>query len=225
LSRQICITPVFRASSPSHAYALKTKTLSVAKLRLKDFMEDKQEEMGDDSAVHTGKMTVADAVVIFRQRLDGQQDITEGAKVYRRKCLEALLKSWPDLEGEPVGKVSKDNCLNWATKFASNYSPSVYNNTVGTLRMVLDIAVEKGARARNPAEAITKKRIQQRELVLPTPEQFEAFVTSIANAGAWCSKECADWVRFLAYGGLRKNEAAIHQPWPVQIIGGPYFLP
>ena len=48
--------------------------------------------MGDDSAILNGKMSFADAVEVFRQRLDGQQDITEAAKVYRRRCIEALLK-------------------------------------------------------------------------------------------------------------------------------------
>ena len=187
---------------------LETDVMSVAKLRLGDFIKDKQEEMGDDSAVRSGKMTVGDGVAIFRQRLNGQQDIKEGAKVYRRKCIEALLKSWPELEAKPVGKVSKEDCLSWAKKYAARYSPSVYNNTVGTLRMILDIAVEQGARAQNPARFITKRRIVQRELVLPSPEQFEGFVSAIEQAGAWCSRECADLVHFLAYGGFRKTEAA-----------------
>jgi len=185
---------------------LQTNVMSVAKLRLRDFTKDKQEDMGD--AVLTGKMTVGDCVAIFRQRLDGRQDIKEGAKVYRRKCVEALLKSWPGLESMLVGKVGKDDCLAWARKLAAHYSPSVYNNTVGTLRMVLDVAVEKGARAQNPARFITKKRIVQRELALPTPYQFEKFVTAVEEAGAWCSRECADLVRFMAFGGFRKTEAA-----------------
>lgn len=189
-------------------HSLKTDVMSVAKLRLRDFIKDKQDEMGDDSAILSGKMTVADTVAIFQQRLDGQQDIKEGAKVYRRKCLTALLKSWPELEAKPVGKVGKEDCLSWARQLAANYSASVYNNTVGTLRMILDIAVEKGARAHNPARFITKKRVEPRELELPSPEQFEQFVTHIAEAGAWCSQECADLVRFLAYGGFRKTEAA-----------------
>jgi integrase len=74
--------------------------------------------------------------------------------------------------------------------------------------MILDIAVEKGARAKNPAESITKKPPTRRELVLPSPGQFEAFVTRIEDAGAWCSQECGELVRFLAYGGFRKTEAA-----------------
>ena len=118
-------------------HAMKTDVMSVTRLRLGDFIKEKQEEMGDDSEAHSGKMTVGNALVVFRQRLDGQQNIKDGAKVYRRKCIEALVKSWPGLEAKPVGKVSKDDCLAWASRFASNYSPSVYNNVVGTLLMIL----------------------------------------------------------------------------------------
>lgn len=52
----------------------------------------------------------------------------------------------------------------------------------------------------------------QRELVLPSPTQFEAFLISIEQAGAWCSRECADLARFVAYGGFGKTEAA-HITW------------
>ena len=48
-----------------------TNVMSVAKLRLSDFVKKKGQEMGDDSAVHSGRMTVGDAVTLFRQRLDG----------------------------------------------------------------------------------------------------------------------------------------------------------
>lgn len=187
---------------------LKTDVMSVAKLRLNDFVKSKQEEMGDVSTIQTGKMTVAGALDVFRQRLEARQDIKEGAKVYRRKCIDALTRSWPGLEETPVGKVGRADCEKWAKKLNSKYSGTVYNNTVGTLRMVLDIAVETGARAMNPARFITKKKIQRHKLVLPTADQFEQFVATIANGGGWCSRECADLVSFLAYGGFRKTEAA-----------------
>ena len=66
-------------------HSLKTDVISVAKLRLDDFIKERQEEMGDDSVVRSGRMTVGDAICIFRHRLDGQQDIKEGAKVPRVK--------------------------------------------------------------------------------------------------------------------------------------------
>jgi len=112
----------------------------------------------------------------------------------------------------PVGKVSKDACLDWAANFSAAYSASVYNNTVGTLRMILDVAIEKGARANNPSKFIKKRKIKLRELHLPTQDQFEKFITAIDGAGGGFSHDCADLVRFLAFGGFRKTEAA-HVLW------------
>jgi integrase len=84
----------------------------------------------------------------------------------------------------------------------------VYNNTVGTLRQVLALASDEGARYGNPALRIKKVRVRPKTLHLPTHEQFTRFVEAIEAAGAWCSRDCADLVCFLAYGGFRKGEAA-----------------
>jgi integrase len=107
-----------------------------------------------------------------------------------------------------VARITKDACLLWSQRFAKNYSASVYNNTVGTLRMVLEIAVEKGARANNPARFISKRRIESKQLRLPEPHQFHRLVEAIRDGGGWCSQQCADFVQFLAFGGFRKTEAA-----------------
>jgi integrase len=197
-----------RINGKLHWQSLKTNVLSVAKLRLADKIKEKRDEAGSDLAVKAGRMTFADALQVFRHRVDADPDLKEGAKVYRRKTIISLLKSWPTLEQTSVSKISKDDCLAWAERFAADYSASVYNNTVGTLRMVLDIAIEKGARSGNPARHISKRRIQQKTLSLPEPEEFLRFAEAIAQAGAWCSQECADLVQFLAYGGFRKTEAA-----------------
>jgi integrase len=39
-------------------------------------------------------------------------------------------------------------------------------------------------------------------------EQFCHFVEAVQDGAGWCSRECADLVQFMAYGGFRKNEAA-----------------
>ena len=188
--------------------SLKTDVFSVAKLRLADFIKEKRSEFGIESQVDAGKMTFGAALDVFRQRLDGDPDLKEGAKVYHRKCIAALLKSWPDLETTTTGKISKDACLAWAQRFAQQYSASVYNNTVGTLRMVLEIAVEKGARSNNPAQFISKRRVEQKQLRLPEPKQFQKFVEEIRDGAGWCSKDCAALAQFLAFDGFRKTEAA-----------------
>jgi hypothetical protein len=50
---------LFRAS-------LSAEVILVAKLRLTDFIKDRRDEMGDDSAVLTGKMTMGNAVELLR---------------------------------------------------------------------------------------------------------------------------------------------------------------
>jgi integrase len=47
-----------------------------------------------------------------------------------------------------------------------------------------------------------------KKLTLPDSKTFAAFVTEIENGGSGHSKPCADLVRFMAFGGFRKTEAA-----------------
>jgi integrase len=54
------------------------------------------------------------------------------------------------------------------------------------------------------------ERSQERpkRLSLPSTDQFEAFVNEIEHSGSGKSKPCANLVRFLAFSGCRKMEAA-----------------
>jgi len=153
-------------------------------------------------------MTFSDALTIFQQRLTGDGSLKPRSKEYRGERIAALLKSWSDLDKTDVRKITKNDCLAWGAKFSSAASPSNYNNTVGTLRMVLDIAVEAGARYDNPARFIKKARVRLKELRLPDQNQFLKLVDSIEGVNKRFSRDCADLVRFLAYGGFRKGEAA-----------------
>jgi integrase len=187
--------------------SLKTDVLSVAQLRLADLLKAERQGFESRASVSKGKMTFGDALAIYAARVAAKVELKPSAKLYREKCIEALVKSWPGLGEMDVRKISERECLNWAARFGAKYSASVYNNTVGTLRHILDIAIAEGARYGNPAAIVKKARIRQKVLMLPEHEQFLALVAEIENAGAWCSRDCADLVRFLAFGGFRKGEA------------------
>ena len=107
-----------------------------------------------------------------------------------------------------VRKISERDVMQWAERFAANYSATRYNNTLDTLRALFRIAVDAGARIDNPAERVGRLAVKQKQLALPEREQFRAFVQAIRTAGAWCSRDCADLVEFLAFTGARKTEAA-----------------
>lgn len=49
--------------------------------------------------------------------------------------------------------------------------------------------------------------VRAKQLTLPSGDQFLQLVDAVEQAGAWCSRDCADFVRGLAFTGCRKGEA------------------
>lgn len=188
--------------------SLKTDRISVAKLRLGDFHKEERQRAAAQTAVARGKMTFADALQTYRERLKGDHSLKDRSKSYREERIVALLKSWPDLNQTDIAQISKADCLTWAGQFGKSASPSAFNNTAGTLRLVFDVAVEAGARYDNPATHIKRKKVRQKLLQLPSQKQFVELVTTIRNGDGGWAERCADLVEFLAYGGCRKGEAA-----------------
>src|SRR5690349_18539217 len=64
--------------------SLRTKSMSVAKLRLADFHEQENHRAAvSPNAIHDGKMTLGDAVATYRQQLQTAQHLKPSAKLYR----------------------------------------------------------------------------------------------------------------------------------------------
>src|ERR1035441_2718919 len=129
-------------------------------------------------------MTVGDAVEIHKQRVAGDASLKPRTKEYDGQRLVALLKSWPGLKEKLIRDVTKTDCLNWAMKYGSSASPSAFNHTQATLRALLEIGCEVGARYDNPGRVIKRASERSKQLVLPTPEQFERFVAEGAQGGS-----------------------------------------
>lgn len=188
--------------------SLKTDRISVAKLRLGDFHKEERKRAAAHKAVARGKMTFGSALQTYRERLNSDYSLKERTREFREERINALLKSWPELEDTDVAQLTKADCFAWAARFGKDASPSSFNNTVGTLKLILDITVEAGARYDNPATHVKRKRIRQKMLHLPSQEKFPELVTQIRNADGGYGCRCGDLVEFLAYSGCRKSEAA-----------------
>ncbi|MGD0022933.1 MAG: site-specific integrase [Smithellaceae bacterium] len=188
--------------------SLKTNKLAVAKLRLADLEKVERQRTEIREAVTSGNMSFGDALAIFRGRLLNDSSLKPRSKEFRQERIAALRNSWPGLEQTEVRKITKQDCLAWAADYSIKASPPCFNTCVATLRMVIDVAIEAGARYDNPARFIKKLRVRQKELQLPNREQFLKMVESIERVNRRFSRDCANLVRFLAYGGFRKSEAA-----------------
>ena len=188
--------------------SLKTNKLSVAKLRLGDLEKVERQRVEVQGAVENGNMRFGDALKIFQGRLNNDAALKPRTKEFRKERIAALLKSWPGLEQTEVRKITKQECLAWAADYSTKASAQCVNTCVATLRMVIEVGVEAGARYDNPARFIKKLRVRQKELQLPNHVQFHKMVASIERVNKRFSRHCADLVRFLAFGGFRKSEAA-----------------
>lgn len=188
--------------------SLKTDVFSVAQIRLTDLIQEQRTADEVWKASSTGKMTFGDARKICEANLANNQWLKPAAKVYRNTTIKDLCKRWPGLDATDIREITQRDCLEWAARFGQRYSPSLYNNTVGTLRHILEIGIQAGARYGNPAQTIPKVKIRQKVLKLPEQKQFLEMVRSIRAGGSGFSKSCGDLTEFLAYSGCRKGEAA-----------------
>jgi len=180
--------------------SLKTDVFTKAKLRLPDFIKAKQKQFARPVVG-----TFAEARGLYEADLTADHTLKESGKLYRRKCIQALIKSWPKLAALPPVKITAADCRAWAAQFAAVYSPSVFNNTLGTLRLILKRAGI--SHDDNPAWEVKRLGIKPKELHLPETDQFTQLLTEVESSGAGRAKPCADFIRFLAFSGCRLNEA------------------
>lgn len=187
--------------------SLNTSVFSVAKQRLPDVIRSHRSKVDSIKAFTNGRMTVGDAAEVHLRKVEANVALKPRSKDYRRMMLDFIVRSWPTLLGTDVRRVTERDCQEWLVRYQRKYSPTVVNNSIGTLRFIFDEAVRTGARFDNPTADLSRLKVRPKRLELPSREQFLKFVGEIRGAGARQSKDCANLVRFLAYSGVRIGEA------------------
>jgi integrase len=143
---------------------------------------------------------------------DGVYGYPAAAQRYRQQCVDAILKSRPELQNAKPREIKEADCLAWASRFAAEYYPTRYNNAVDTLRGIFGTAIKAGMIYRNPAANLGKRKANNKKLELPSSEELAAIVKSVRETGAWCATQCGDLIEFLAFSGCRLDEAK-HVRW------------
>lgn len=180
--------------------SLDTDVFTTAKLRLGDFLKDRRKR-----ALRPVVGVFSEARASYEAALSADHALKEASKHYRRNCIKALLRTWPELDASSPAKITETDCRAWASRFATEYDEQFFNNTLSTLRQILERAGL--GRDDNPAFKVKRLGVKPKELKLPEPAQFEALLHTIETAGARQSHHCADFVRFLAFSGCRLTEA------------------
>ncbi len=199
----------FRSNGKLIWRGLDTDVLSVAAQRLPDKIKEVKDEQILLASGSDPRITFEAAAKIYIERINASPDFKPRTKAYHRERLDAFFKSWPNVKAKAIKDFTKVDCIEWRNRFATEYSPTSFNHTLGIVRSIFEIGVEAGARRDNPAKAKEMKRLSEtsKRLRLPEPEQFEKFVKEIETSGSGFSRPCAEFVRFLAFGGFRISEA------------------
>jgi integrase len=204
---------------------LKTKVFSVAKLKLGDVERDERSKgmvAAAEALPQGGETTVERFINIYLMRTKNNPALRPATKSRREIAVKAILKTWRDLSLRDARRITPTDCQHWAasalregTGFVApkakiirkGMSASAFNKCVDTLRSIFEIAREHGVTYQNPVERVSKARMRQKRLELPSVAAFHAIVKNVSEAGARQSKDCAHLVRFLAYSGARISEA------------------
>ena len=109
-----------------------------------------------EAATRKGTVTVGELATIYLRNVDLDTDLKPTSKEYRHKTVKYLLRSWPELEGRIPAKVSEAECREWAERCHKQFSSTLFNNTVDSLRHIFQLAIDRGLIARNPALAVAK---------------------------------------------------------------------
>lgn len=180
--------------------SLKTDDRQLAERRLKDFLE----RVGKVKP-GTGGITFEQVLNIWRTNDFEPKSLKPGARRYRELCIDGLKRSWPGLWSLPARKITEADCKAWFVKRREVISPSLLNNEVSTLRMVLERGIREGIISKNPTIEIGRVKILKKEVVIPTQNQFVELVQHLRQRKNF---EAAEFVELLAFSGMRVGEAA-----------------
>jgi len=190
-----------------HWKSLKTDVFSVAQAKLAAHLKEFRSSTPAAKTLASGKATVEDLSKVYLKQVEQDQSIKPSTVHYRKQIVVSLLKTWPALRELQSRNVTERDCLEWGDRYAKQYSPTRYNNTVDTVRGIFQVGIDQGLIYRNPATKLKKRRPNTKHLELPSSAKFGEIVESVRKQGAWCSKQCGDLLEFLAFSGCRLDEA------------------
>lgn len=206
--------------------SLKTTLFEVAKAKLgtdASVTEVREGKIAASKAV-SGKMTVADAVEIYKADLAQRINLKGSSRQFWLWNLDSMLKSWPEVLPLDIRKVTENDAKQWAARTAPTMSASYFNNGLVNLNRIFAVAIKAGLIHRNPAKVIERKREKKKELVLPSREQFLEFVKEIRAMNHRTSEDAGDLVELLAYTGVRISETRNLEWGHVDLAKGEIFV-
>ena len=181
--------------------SLRTDILEVARRRLPEVME---RESGRKPSL--GNLSVGDALQEALRAVQNDPDRKDRTKIYWREIVESILRSWKDSESA-IHLVTLSQLKEWQAEYSLTHGATRSNGAIAAWRLTFNLAMEKGFVADNPAQKLKRRPEPRKDLRLPSSEEFEMIRRWVMRRPTRYSYPALEMIEFLAYSGMRLNEA------------------
>jgi site-specific recombinase XerD len=155
----------------------------------------------------TDTKTMGDLMALYLVKLQNDVSKKPSTVTYRKLCVKVLKDSFEGIESMEPRRISLPMLLGWSRTASERYSGSLYNNSLGTLRELLNEAIRQGLCSVNLANQVKRTKVESKIPWLPSQAQFRQLVEEIRKGKHASAHGAADLIELMAYTGLRIGEA------------------
>lgn len=178
--------------------SLKTKDRKLAERRLREFRKKADQLTGTP-----GERKTHFSVLAERWLAVHNVSLKPSSADRNVRCVKELNKFFGKI---PISEINKRHCEDWMVKRGEGIAASTFNKDAQVLKAILEYAVEDGLILDNPARVIKRRRVVDKEIVIPTREEYEKLLAAIKKLDAR-AQEAAKLIQLLALSGMRLGEA------------------
>ncbi|MCF7675352.1 MAG: site-specific integrase [Akkermansiaceae bacterium] len=149
--------------------------------------------------------TVGEALELVGKRVVNAAGLKPKTVSYYGQLFQTLRDTLPlDAVG---ASWSADGVAAWWKDYAGARSPQQANNALREVARVIEVFVDAGARSDNPARKLKPMKLVSRRIDdLPGLEEMETVLADVRGQGLRFSEECANFIEFLMWSGMRLGE-------------------
>lgn len=185
--------------------SLGTRKLAVAKIKRDSLLGQLRAQAGSLTKPQCADVSdLIEMTMAYYQAIPSYR-IKPASMRYRSQILDSLRETLPRRNVSQW--TAKDMRDWWSSHAVKRYSAQRQNNILGTVRKMMDMAIEAGVRVSDPTAGIKRLPVRYAPVSPPSREGFGRIVQEIRSQRKAASEETANMVEFLAYSGMRISEA------------------
>ncbi|HEY6169079.1 MAG TPA: tyrosine-type recombinase/integrase [Verrucomicrobiae bacterium] len=150
--------------------------------------------------------TFSELAATYLKKVNESRELKPSSKQFIVECVKTIERTLPSWRRK-VSDITPLECVDWGDKLRTRYAGPRFNGILSAFRKILDRAVLAGVLTENPGRHIQRAAVNTKRGEPPSAELFARLIDTLGHQGWGRNVRAAKVVQFLAYTGLRINEA------------------